>query len=87
MIFNSEDVHYSQSGTVAPFKLDSNLRYRVVAINGDVAKLLSGPCPRYWLDRATNQPLTYKDGSEARWSTLDEAIDAFTERRLEVGEE
>lgn len=64
--------------------LDSNLRYRVVAINGDWAKLVSGPCPCYWLDRATQQPLTYKDGSEARWTSLDEAIEAFVEGRLTV---
>lgn len=64
--------------------LDSSLRYRVVAINGDAAKLLSGPCPCYWLDRKTDQPLTYKDGSEARWTSLDEAISAFVEGRLEV---
>lgn len=61
---------------------DSNLRYRVVAVNGDAAKLLSGPCPCYWLDRKTQQPLTYKDGSEAQWSSLDEAIDAFIEGKL-----
>lgn len=84
MIFDAEDVHYLQSGTIAPFKLNSNLRYRVVAVNGDAAKLLSGPCPCYWLDRKTRQPLTYKDGSEARWTTLDDAIDAFVEGRLEV---
>lgn len=64
--------------------LDSNLRYRVVAINGDAAKLLSRPCPCYWLDRTTQQPLTYKDGGEARWSSLDEAIEAFVEGRLTV---
>lgn len=64
--------------------LDSNLRYRVVAVNGDAAKLLSGPCPCYWLDRKTDQPLTYKDGSEARWTSLDEAISAFVKGRLEV---
>lgn len=65
--------------------LNSNLRYRVVAIDGDTTQLLSGPCPCYWLDRKTNQPLTYKDGSEAQWSTLDEAIEAFVEGRLTVG--
>lgn len=64
--------------------LDSNLRYRVVAINGDAAQLLSGPCPCYWLDRKTQQPLTYKDGGEAQWPTLDEAIDAFVEGKLSV---
>lgn len=65
--------------------LNSNLRYRVVAIDGDITQLLSGPCPCYWLDRKTNQPLTYKDGSKAQWSTLDEAIEAFVEGRLTVG--
>lgn len=64
--------------------LDSNLRYRVVAIDGDTTQLLGGPCPCYWLDRKTNQPLTYKDGSEAQWSILDEAIEAFVEGRLSV---
>lgn len=64
--------------------MSSDLRYRVVALDGDATKLLSGPCPCYWLDRATNQPLTYKDGSEAQWAALDEAIDAFVEGRLTV---
>lgn len=64
--------------------IENNFRYRVVAVNGDATKLLSGPCPCYWLDRKTQQPLTYKNGSEARWSSLDEAIDAFVEGKLEV---
>lgn len=53
-----------------------------------------GTCPRcgdkpaevagqyYWLDRKTNQPLTYKDGSEARFDGLDEAITAFVDGEL-----
>lgn len=51
---------------------DSNLRYRVVAIGEQY----------HWLDRATNQPLTYKDGSEARFGSLDEAISTFVDGRL-----
>jgi hypothetical protein len=52
--------------------LDSNLRYRVVAVG-----------ERYhWIDRATNQPLTYKDGSGARFVGLDEAIAAFIDGKL-----
>lgn len=83
MIFKDE-TDYTKYGTgkIAPFKLDSNLRYRVVTLDGDAAKLLSGPRPCYWLDRVTNQPLTYKDGSEAQWATLDEAIEAFVEGTL-----
>lgn len=54
------------------FKLDSNLRYRVVAVGEKY----------HWLDRATQQPLTYKDGSEAQWPTLDEAIAAFIDGQL-----
>ena len=38
----------------------------------------------YWLDRRTRQPLTYKDGREAQWKTLDEAISAFTDGQLTV---
>lgn len=50
---------------------------------GDIAAEASGD--RYhWLDRATNQPLTYKDGREAQWETLDEAITAFINKRLAV---
>lgn len=52
-----------------------------------------GRCPRcgdvaevrgqyHWLDRKTNQPLTYKDGSEARFDDLDEAIAAFIKGQL-----
>lgn len=54
------------------FQLNSNLRYRVVAV-GD---------KYHWLDRATNEPLTYKDGSEAQFDGLDEAIAAFINRKL-----
>jgi hypothetical protein len=60
------------TGEIAPFKLDSKLRYRVVGIG-----------ERYhWLDRKTNQPLTYKNGDEAQFDSLDEAIDAFLSGRL-----
>jgi hypothetical protein len=60
--------------TPLTFKLSSNLRYRVVAIG-----------PRYhWLDRATKLPVPYADGSKARFTTLDEAIAAFTEGKLTV---
>lgn len=61
---------------------DNNLRYRVVAVRGDAAKLLRGPCPCYWLDRKTNQPLTYKNGDKAQFKDLDEAIAAFVDGRL-----
>lgn len=61
-----------EAPTVGPFKLDSNLRYRVVGIG-----------ERYhWLDRKTNLPLTYKDGSEAQFDSLDEAITAFLDAQL-----
>lgn len=36
----------------------------------------------HWLDRKTKLPLTYKDGSEAQFDSLDEAIDAFVQGRL-----
>lgn len=91
--------------------LDSNLRYRVVGVNRDMAKprslkgLLCGhtwtgfawsTCPRcgdrpaeiddryHWLDRKTDKPLTYKNGNEAQFNSLDEAIDAFVEGKLSV---
>lgn len=47
---------------------------------GDVAVETNGQY--HWLDRATSQPLTYKDGGEARFDSLDEAISAFVEARL-----
>ncbi len=53
-------------------KLDSNLRYRVVGV-GDLY---------HWLDRKTNQPLSYKNGDAAQFKTLDEAIDAFVNGKL-----
>lgn len=54
-----------------------------------------GNCPRcgdipvendryHWLDRATNKPLTYKNGSEAQFGSLDEAITAFINGELEA---
>lgn len=50
---------------------------------GDVAAATSSD--RYhWLDRKTKQPLTYKDGREAQWETLDEAIQAFIDGQLTV---
>lgn len=90
-------------------KLDSYLRYRVVAVeveceacergyrlNPDglhydderggrtwgICRKRTTPEQYRWLDRATNQPLTYKDGSEARFDGLDEAIDAFVDSKL-----
>jgi hypothetical protein len=54
--------------------MNSNLRYRVVAIDD-----------RYhWIDRRTNQPVTFKDGSEARFDGLDEAVRAFIDGKLSV---
>lgn len=54
--------------------MNSNLRYRVVAIDN-----------RYhWIDRATNQPLTYKNGNEAQFDSLDDAIKAFIDGHLSV---
>lgn len=55
-------------------KPDSNLRYRVVAIG----------MRHHWLDRKTDQPLTYKSGDEAQFDSLDEAVSAFTEGQLTV---
>lgn len=59
--------------------LDSKLRYRVVGIGEQY----------HWLDRANNQPLTYKDGHQARFNTLDDAIHAFIRQELsaEMNEE
>lgn len=54
--------------------LSSNLRYRVVA-SGDKF---------HWLDRKTNQPLTYRDGQAAQFDDLDAAIAAFVEGELSV---
>lgn len=56
------------------FKLDSNLRYRVVAVGEKY----------HWLDRATQQSLTYKDGSEAQFADLDSAIQVFIDGELTV---
>lgn len=68
----ADETDYSRTPTVAPFKLSSNLRYRVVAV-GD----------RYhWLDRKTNLPLTYKNGDEAQFDGLDDAIGAFLDGLL-----
>lgn len=53
-------------------KPDNNLRYRVVGTNDDY----------HWLDRKTNQPLTYKNGSKAQFKSLDEAISAFIDGKL-----
>lgn len=53
---------------------DNNLRYRVVGI-GD---------KYHWLDRKTNLALTYKNGDEARFNSLDEAIAAFVDGLLTV---
>lgn len=52
--------------------LNSNLRYRVVAV-GD---------KYHWLDRVTSEPLTYRDGSVAQFDGLDEAIAAFIDGKL-----
>ena len=94
-------------------KLDSNLRYRVVAVevnceacdqgyrlnpdglhyNHNLNDSTWGVCRRvvaalnddheyHWLDRATNRPLIYANGDEARFNSLDEAIQAFIDGRL-----
>jgi hypothetical protein len=54
--------------------LTSNLRYRVVAIDDKY----------HWIDRATSQPVTYENGDEARFDSLDEAVDAFIDGKLTV---
>jgi hypothetical protein len=70
MMFTNETNEHM--GKTRPFKLDSTLRYRVVGIG-----------QRYhWLDRKTNQPLTMKNGDEAQFNSLDEAIDAFIKGEL-----
>jgi hypothetical protein len=48
---------------------------------GDVAAGNSGD-KYHWLDRKTNEPLAYKDGSEAQFDSLDEAISAFVDGKL-----
>jgi len=56
------------------FKLDSNLRYRVVASGN-----------RYhWIDRATQLPVPFAGGSKASFRSLDEAIAAFIDGKLAV---
>jgi len=55
-------------------KLSSNLRYRVVSVDDHY----------HWLDRATNQPVPYKDGSVAQFDDLDAAIAAFVNGKLTV---
>ena len=56
------------------FKLDSNLRYRIVASGN-----------RYhWIDRATKLPVPYEGGGKALFKSLDEAIDAFIKGKLIV---
>lgn len=43
------------------------------------------PDDRYhWLDRKTNRPLAYKSGEEAQFNSLDEAITAFVDGKLEA---
>jgi hypothetical protein len=54
--------------------LTSNLRYRVVAIGDNY----------HWLDRATNEPVTYENGDTAQFPTLDEAIATFIDGKLAV---
>lgn len=54
-----------------------------------------GTCPRcgdrpaenpseqyHWLDRKTKQPLTYQNGEEAQFDSLDDAIKAFINGKL-----
>lgn len=73
MIFKDESG--PRTGKVAPFKLDSNLRYRIVSVGSDLY------C---WLDRATDQMLPYKNGDEAQFNSLDDAVDAFINKQLTV---
>lgn len=54
--------------------LTSNLRYRVVAIDDKY----------HWIDRTANKPVTYENGDEARFDSLDEAVDAFIDGKLTV---
>jgi len=54
--------------------MNSNLRYRVMS-NDDYF---------FWIDRKTSQALTYKNGDEARFDSLDEAIAAFVDAKLTV---
>ena len=51
--------------------MNSNLRYRVMS-NDDYF---------FWIDRKTSQALTYKNGDEARFDSLDEAIAAFVDAK------
>jgi hypothetical protein len=52
----------------------NNLRYRVIAI-GDYY---------HWTDRKTGQAVPYENGDEARFNSLDEAVDAFIQGKLAV---
>lgn len=70
---NPDGLHYNDARGGATWGV---CRKKVAAINDDYEY--------HWLDRATNQPLTYKDGSEARFGSLDDAISAFIDGRLSV---
>lgn len=54
--------------------LDSNLRYRIVAVGEKY----------HWLDRKTGEPLAYKSGDVAQFDDLDAAIAAFVEGKLTI---
>lgn len=54
--------------------LTSNLRYRVVAIGDNY----------HWIDRRTNQSVTYENGDTAQFPSLDKAITAFIDGKLTV---
>jgi hypothetical protein len=55
--------------------LDSKLRYRVVATDNN---------KYHWFDRTTGKPLTYENGDETQFASLDEAIAAFIDGKLTV---
>lgn len=60
----------------SPLALDSDLRYRVI-FKDSVYR---------WLDRKTKEFLTHKDGKDAPFDSLDEAISAFVNGTLTVSQ-
>lgn len=56
------------------FALDSDLRYRVIYQDSSYR----------WLDRKTNDFLMYRDGNDALFNSLDDAISAFVNGMLTV---
>lgn len=58
----------------SPFVLDSDMRYRVIYQDSAYR----------WSDRKTNKFLMYRDGNEALFNSLDDAIAAFVNGMLTV---